>query len=185
MTSQYDAIGSKYNVFKTFPVAAAESFSLETTLRPYLTTNQAPRVLDLACGTGYYSHKLLEWGAASVLGVDLSPAMVATAAASVTPAQEAAGSLSFRVGDALALGNIPDEQPFDVVVGTWLLNYASTLPDMRAMFTTISANLREGGVFVGITPPQMGDDLDAFVAAAKAFADTEQAERWGLHCQLP
>ena len=34
------------------------------------------RVLDLACGSGHFSRRLLKWGAGSVLGVDISSEMI-------------------------------------------------------------------------------------------------------------
>jgi trans-aconitate methyltransferase len=42
---------------------------------------RAKSVLDLACGEGFYSRHLIRWGAARVVGVDSSPAMVALARA--------------------------------------------------------------------------------------------------------
>jgi tRNA (mo5U34)-methyltransferase len=35
-----------------------------------------PRVIDLACNEGWFSHRMLEWGAAYVLGVDVRPQLI-------------------------------------------------------------------------------------------------------------
>ncbi|KAK3368685.1 methyltransferase type 11 [Podospora didyma] len=170
LTSQYDAFGQKYtNVFKAMPTAALETANLRAILTPYLVPDS--RVLDLACGTGYFPRLYLQWGAASVVGVDVSPVMVAAARqqqqTSSSSSEMEKENLQFQVGNALSLGPLP-EGPFDVVTGNWLLNYAGTEAEMTQMFASIAANLRPGGVFVGITPPMVDQkDMDAVVAETK------------------
>ena len=164
--SQYDDIGAKYTaVVKQLPAARIESSSLHAAVAPHI---HGARVLDLACGTGYYSRLLLEWGASSVVGVDLSPAMVAAAERSrESLAPEIAQQLSFRVGDAALIGKLDSSgEGFDVVVGAWLLNYAGDENELAAMFSTISANLKgPNAVFVGIAaPPAAAADLDRYAA---------------------
>ena len=51
----------------------------ERLLRPLVTEVRGKRVLDLGCGTGRWLARLLEQGAASVVGVDLSPEMLVRA----------------------------------------------------------------------------------------------------------
>ena len=58
---------------------------------------------------------------------------------------------TFRVGDCTKPLDLEDE-PFDIVLGAWLLNYASTVAEQLAMWRNIHANLRPGGIFIGITP---------------------------------
>jgi toxoflavin synthase len=178
MASQYDSIGSKYNVFKQLPTSIVETSNLHDALLPYLSMGGKPRVMDLACGTGYYSRKLLEWNASYVLGVDLSSGMIEVANQSLSESGKHHGSLKFMVGDALHLGKIEDELPFDIVIGAWLLNYSSCMEEMTQMFRTISANLKEGGVFVGITPHPT-EDVDAFVQMTNDF-QMERPGRWGV-----
>jgi len=74
--ASYDTIGEKYLLVKEIPTAIAERSNLHAAVSPHVN---GARVLDLACGTGYYSKLLLEWGASSVLGVDLSAAMIEVA----------------------------------------------------------------------------------------------------------
>ena len=178
MTSQYDDIGANYNVFKHLPTSIVESENVKDAVRPYLSKVEKPRVLDLACGTGYYSHKLLEWGASYVLGVDLSTSMVDVARQTISEEQKQAGVLRFETGNALTLGKISDEESFDVVTGVWLLNYSSSLDDMTQMFCSISANLKDGGVFVGVTPHPT-DDIAAF-AKMTSEVQERQGVRWGV-----
>ncbi|KAH8662616.1 methyltransferase type 11 [Xylariales sp. PMI_506] len=173
--SQYDHIGSKYNIFKLLPTSAVEAANLHAVLRDRIAGS---RVLDLACGTGYYSHKLIEWGADFVMGIDLSSAMLQAAKESVSLREEQAASLEFRVGNALELGKIEDQESFDLVIGVWLLNYAANAGQMAQMFRTISTNLKPGGSFVGITPHPAAD-LDAFAQMINDF-EKEQPNQWGI-----
>ena len=177
MTSQYDTIGSKYNIFKALPAATVEVENMKSAVQPFLAVKDKPRVLDLACGAGYYSQKFLEWGADYVFGIDLSPAMISAANENLL-GSEKPGSLRFAIGDAKSLGRIEAEEPFDMVTGAWCLNYASNLEDMTDMFRTISSNLKDGGVFVGLTP-HPADDLDAFAHMTNDF-EKEQPHRWGV-----
>lgn len=69
----------------------------------------------------------------------------------------------FQVGDALSLGRIESEEPFDIVLGVWLLNYASSANGITRIYRSIAANLKDGGVFVGLTPCPT-EDLDGLAA---------------------
>lgn len=159
MAPQYDAIGSKYAVFKTQPTSLVEKGNVKQAILPYLSKSPNPRVLDLACGTGYYSQSAIDWGAGYVLGVDISGGMVDAARELVSQDEKYAGKVNFIVGDALTLGKLDGEEPFDIVIGAWLLNYASNLDEMTMMFQSISANLKKGGVYIGLTP-QGAEDVD-------------------------
>ncbi|KAK0622691.1 hypothetical protein B0T14DRAFT_494303 [Immersiella caudata] len=104
---QYDAIGEKYKVIKQLPTAVAEKSKVHAAIAPLV---KDARVLDLACGTGFFSRLLIEWGAASVVDVDPSPAMIEAAereAQCLDPS--IASCIEFRVGDAATLGKIDGE----------------------------------------------------------------------------
>lgn len=161
MSSQYDSIGARYNSLKQYPVSVMERENMKQTVLPYLTKINKPRVLDLACGTGFYSQYLVQWGAAYVYGVDLSSAMVDVARQTITDEQREKGVLRFEVGDVATLGKIQNEAAFDMVTGSWLLNYSADVEEMARMFKTISENLKDGGVFVG-TVPHPTEDVDAY-----------------------
>lgn len=165
MAAQYDDIGSKYQSFKTLPTSLIEEASLKDTVEPWLSKFPNARVLDLACGTGYHSKNLLDWGAGYVLGIDSSSGMVDAAREVLGKDTMYNGKVNFRVGNALDLGQIGHEEPFHIVIGNWLLNYASDPEEMTSMYRTISANLKDGGVFISINPPP-AEDVD------------ERAENW-------
>ncbi|KAL8739505.1 MAG: hypothetical protein Q9190_007697, partial [Brigantiaea leucoxantha] len=151
MPTQYDSIGTLYNGMKTLPVASLERRNVEAAIKPHI---QGARVLDLACGTGYYSRFLLEWGARQVVGVDISSTMVDAACAAATSAAEPKDRLDFLVGDCATPEPIKhDGGDFDIVLGAWFLNYAPDAQTLKNMFRTVSLNLKAGGRFIGIVWP--------------------------------
>src|SRR4029450_10204205 len=70
---QYDHIGSKYDEYsQTATLRRAEVY---TVLR-MTGALSGQRVLDMACGLGFFPRLLKHHGAAQVLGIDISPEMV-------------------------------------------------------------------------------------------------------------
>lgn len=71
--AQYDHIGSKYDEYtQTAPLKWAECY----TFFRMVGGLEGKRVLDVACGVGFYTRLLKQRGAAQVLGVDISPEMI-------------------------------------------------------------------------------------------------------------
>lgn len=106
-------------------------------------------ILDLAAGEGRLSRMLMERGARSVLGGELSPEMVRRAVA----LNEAAGG---RCGLRYAVLDARDDEftldpPVDVVTAMYLLHYAASEEDLLRMGRLIARNLRPGGRFVTYT----------------------------------
>ncbi|KAK6369894.1 uncharacterized protein PV06_01760 [Exophiala oligosperma] len=180
--SQYDEIGLSYESLKAQPAALVERANLRAVITPLLLSSprrggrpsthpddrddddekEEVSVLDLACGTGYYSRLVLSWGASRVVGVDISSAMIEAARSQ----SEDSSRLTFLVGDCsrpLSLKNAwsEKEERFDIVLGAWLLNYASSPSDLVSMFGNVSSHLKPGGHFVGVTP-HPATDLDSF-----------------------
>ena len=145
MSAQYDVIGATYEEFRNLPLTTLQDANVKAAVAPFIKN---AKVLDLACGTGYYSRKFLEWGANQVVGIDISNEMVDAANA----ASSNLDRLEFHVGDC----SVPVQYqngPFDMVFGAWLLNYASNGKEMTRMFGNVSVNLKSSGYFIGITPP--------------------------------
>ena len=140
--AQYDHIGSKYDEYaRTATLKQAESY----TFFRMVGALEGQRVLDLACGFGFYTRLLKQHGAAQVDGVDLSPEMIRLA-----HQQEQAEPLgiTYQVGDAVAL---PQLGPFDLVTAVYLLNYATSKDQMLGMFRRVYDNLVAGGRFIAYT----------------------------------
>ena len=100
-------------------------------------------ILDLACGTGYYAKELRRRGAARVVGVDLSEAMIRA-----TRAQEEKEPLGVEYVHADA-GEMERLGDFDLVTGIHLLHYATSFEHLKGMCKSISRNLKPAGRFIG------------------------------------
>ncbi len=140
--AQYDHIGSKYDEYaRTSTLKPAERY----TVFRMVGALDGLRVMDLACGFGYYTRLLKQHGAAQVIGVDISPEMIRLA-----DQEEQAEPLgiTYQVCDALTL---PSMDRFDLITAVYLLNYATSRDQMLGMFRSAYDNLVEGGRFVAYT----------------------------------
>jgi SAM-dependent methyltransferase len=154
MDTDYDRIAEQYKRAKLQP--------WRTHLERYTLLRLAGdvagnAVIDLACGEGYYSRELRRRGAARVVGVDLSRAMIGLAEAE--EARQPLG-VEYRVGDARAL-DVPGE--FDLAFAAYLLNYARTPEELTRMCQTVARALRPGGRFVAVNnnPAELIADFPA------------------------
>ncbi|MFO1023774.1 MAG: methyltransferase domain-containing protein [Acetobacteraceae bacterium] len=141
MTTDYNVIGEQYRVGRQ--QAWRRHIEFYTMMR--LIGNPAGKhVIDIACGEGTYSRALMEAGAASVIGVDLSETMVQLAAA--MEAERPLG-IRYQVGDGRNLGFGPQ---FDLAVAGFLLNYARDRAELEQMCRSIAQCLRPGGRFLTV-----------------------------------
>ena len=148
MATQYDDIGATYNELRKQLGARYTDYNFEVAAAPLV---KGAKVLDLACGTGLKSNAMHSWGASRVVGVDISSAMIDVAKANTT-----SEDIQYLVADCSA-PVLFDGGNFNVVLGSWLLNYASTRGEMINMYRTIAMNLKEGGTFLGVTPAPSED----------------------------
>ena len=141
MTADYDKFARLYKASKRLPFREyIEWFSYKKLLGDISQKS----VLDLACGEGFYSRRIKRIGAVTVIGVDISEKMIQLAR---EQEQNHPIGIEYILGDVMALGSIGK---FDLVVASYLLNYAQTKEQLLKMFLTIAANLKSGGRFVGI-----------------------------------
>jgi SAM-dependent methyltransferase len=166
--AEYDDIAAEYAASKQLPfrtvVEAPTLFGLAGNVRG-LT------VLDLPCGDGTYSRALARRGAASVTGADLSSAMVERAEAAE---RDAPLGILYEVGDAADLGQIG---AFDLVVASYLFNYARTRAELLAFARSVARNLKPGGRLVGMNdnPRTASDRYGSY--AAHGFSRTIDGPR--------
>ena len=73
------------------------------------------RVLDLACNEGWFSHRMLEWGASYVLGVDIRPRLIRRATMLREHFRIPADRMELRCADVFDL-NVSELGTFDVVL---------------------------------------------------------------------
>ncbi|WP_353931854.1 class I SAM-dependent methyltransferase [Okeanomitos corallinicola TIOX110] len=139
MAAHYDSIAQEYKRSKDLPIRAhIERYTYFNMLGDV----RGKSILDLACGEGIYSREFKKKGAALVVGVDISEKMIELAK------QEEAKQkfdIQYIVADVMELGKIGD---FDLVVASYLLNYAQTEEQLLKMCQTIFTNLKPGGRFV-------------------------------------
>lgn len=139
MNAQYDAIAEHYRRSKSSP--------LRTYVEAYTFLNligavRGKRILDLACGEGFYSRRLMRLGAARVVGVDVSAEMIRLA--EERERDEPLG-VEYICADARDMGDLGQ---FDIVVAAYLLHYAPNKSDLERMCRTITRHLPEAGRFV-------------------------------------
>jgi toxoflavin synthase len=140
--AQYDHIGSKYDEYaRTATLKRAECYTFFHMVGPLA----GKRVLDLACGFGFYTRLLKQHSAAEVTGVDISPEMIRLARVNE---QVAPLGITYHVGDAVIL---PPLGPFDLITAVYLLNYATSQDQLLGMCRSAYDNLVAGGRFVAYT----------------------------------
>ncbi|GHG26375.1 class I SAM-dependent methyltransferase [Streptomyces filamentosus] len=136
---QYDAIGEAFEGFKALPIMRYAEVPSVLELVGDVTGRS---VLDVACGTGFYSRRFKRRGATDVLGVDISSGMIDAARA--IEARDPLG-VRYEVGNAAELE--PADRPFDIALGIQCLNYAETVEELERMCRSIHRNLVPGGAF--------------------------------------
>ncbi|PZT70310.1 class I SAM-dependent methyltransferase [Streptomyces sp. SW4] len=136
---QYDGIGEAFEGFKALPLTR---YGEVPSFLGLVGDVSGRSVLDLACGTGFYSREFKRRGAADVLGVDISGEMIA--AARGIEAREPLG-VRYEVGDVAELP--PLDRRFDIALAVQCLNYAEDIAVMERMCRNIHRNLKPGGEF--------------------------------------
>ncbi|MEU8435006.1 class I SAM-dependent methyltransferase [Streptomyces sp. NPDC029216] len=135
----YDGIGEAFEGFKTLPIIRYAEVPGFLALVGDVTGKS---VLDIACGTGFYSRELKRRGASRVLGFDISSAMIDAAAA-----RERSESLgvTYEVADTASLRDF--DEPFDVAIAVQAFNYAGEVAEIEQMMRNIRRSLVAGGEF--------------------------------------
>lgn len=142
MLTDYNQIAPQYRKAKQQPW---RSLIEEYSFLKLIGDLQGKKVVDLACGEGFFTRKLMLGGAASVVGTDISREMIALA-----HLQEAESPLGiqYHVEDARATGPQLD---FDLAVSAWLLVYARDREELAVMCRGLARQLRPGGRLVTLT----------------------------------
>ena len=150
MTTDYDLITTEYQRSKLQPWRRYAEGSLLFDLAGDLS---GKKVLDLACGEGFYTRMIRLRGATRVVGVDLSAGMI-----DLARQQEASQptGIDYRIHDVCDLAL---DETFDLVMAAYLLNYASSAGALLAMCQSVARHLRPGGRFVTVNnnPGYTGD----------------------------
>ncbi|MFE5481343.1 class I SAM-dependent methyltransferase [Streptomyces sp. NPDC056527] len=160
---QYDEIGEAFEGFKALPLTR---FGEVPSFLGMVGDVSGKSVLDLACGTGFYSREFKRRGATDVFGVDISVEMIA--AARQIEERDPLG-VRYEVGAVEELETL--DRRFDIALAVQCLNYAEDIAAMERMCRNIHRSLVPGGEF--------------FVFAQKpdyAF-DCASLGTYGFHCE--
>jgi trans-aconitate methyltransferase len=137
-----------------------------------------PQVLDLACGTGSITDRLLRrFPSARSTGVDLDPALL-TIARGHFAADSRAEFVTADISDADWVHKLP-HRAYDAVLTSTALHWLRT-PQLSALYGQLVGLLREGGVFMNADHMQDSSTPRINEAAHNlAHARREQAKASG------
>ena len=138
--AEYDAIAGDYKDSKQL---SFRTYIEEYTFFESLGDINGLKVLDLACGEGFYTRKLKRAGAGDVLGVDLSAEMIRLAEAEERTLPTGCRYLNQDAADLVL------DEPVDLVVAMYLLNYARNADELLRFIRAAHGALKPGGRFVG------------------------------------
>ncbi|MCJ1335685.1 hypothetical protein MMC09_000958 [Bachmanniomyces sp. S44760] len=194
MSTQYNSIQAPYNLLRETTLSHIEEENVHDTIAPLIPN---ARVLDLACGSGFYAYKFLQWGASAVTGVDISSAMIdearrrgptstsrpsSSTSSTTTTTSDQPPTIEFIISDCANPIPTPySNKPYDIVFGAWLLNYAPDLTNLTSMFRTAALNLKPNGHFIAVTVPPTHDPKAALEAESKARPPS-MGGSGGLYC---
>ncbi|HEY6451637.1 MAG TPA: class I SAM-dependent methyltransferase [Steroidobacteraceae bacterium] len=109
-------------------------------LEPWMAVGPHTRVLDVGCGIGRWSRRLAARGA-QVLGIDISPTMIAEARR-----RAGADGVAERCRfEAQNLSALRLDQQFDLVLSVTVLQHILAPDDLRAALSAMHAHLAPGG----------------------------------------
>lgn len=145
-------------------------------------TGPEPNVLDLACGTGSITDRLLSrFPAARVTGIDIDPVLL-TIARSHFAGDDRVELVSADLTDPQWTEALPDH-PYDAVLTATALHWLDTEP-LRTLYGRIREVLRDGGVFLNAdhmtdaSAPRINAAAEAFHAARKEREQAAGALDW-------
>ncbi|GAB1544571.1 hypothetical protein NUACC21_72470 [Scytonema sp. NUACC21] len=142
MTDLYNSIGGNYEQYKMQgKLAIAEKFTFFKILGNF----QGKSILDLACGSGFYSRLLKEQEAARVVGVDISEEMIKVAR---QKEQNNPLGIDYHLFD---VAKLPKLGSFDLAIAVYLLNYAENKETLLQMLRCIRNNLEPNGRLIAVT----------------------------------
>ncbi|MEM9630818.1 MAG: methyltransferase domain-containing protein [Pseudomonadota bacterium] len=148
----FNSIAKRYRRMKARPLT---HYIVEPTVLGLIGEVKGLDAIDLACGEGRWTRVLKRLGAATASGVDISEEMIRLAEASE---QSEPLGCSYRIADVATLDAV---RTYDIAVGAFLLNYASSPEQLLAFCRTAARLLKPNGRFVGINS-NMSLDVTAY-----------------------
>jgi len=140
--AQYDKIAHDYVI--GLGERKYRKYSLLDTFFRVLGNVKGKSVLDVGCGEGFFTRKIKQLGADTVIGTDVSKEMIMLAK---EQERQIPLGIDYQVHD---LANHPKLGEFDIVTAGFVLHYSETKDQLRRMCLNVRKNLKSGGRFVGI-----------------------------------
>jgi cyclopropane fatty-acyl-phospholipid synthase-like methyltransferase len=134
---QYDGIADEYSQMENPP----KTYVVIPTFDKIIGDVQGKSVLDLACGDGFFTRRLLGLNLSEIMGIDISQEMI-------KKANQDNSGIEYLVGDVQTLQL---NRKFDLITAVHLLNYSQTANELATMCEKIYAHLNENGRFSTIT----------------------------------
>jgi len=140
----FGAYAQYYNLLYQDKDYAEEVQYIQSLLRTYAPAAQ--HILELGCGTGMHACLLAEFGY-YIHGIDQSEEMLRKAGEKLPQySSELAERVTFQQGDIRA---IQLDKSFDAVLSLFhVMSYQALNEDLGAVFKTVHAHLKTGGVFL-------------------------------------
>lgn len=154
--NNYNILASRYTKSNIKP---DKQYSILPTVMEMVGDCRGMTVIDLGCGSGFFTISIAKAGASVVCGVDNSVAQIELA-----KKISAHPSIHYCVGDIFTQRG----EPVDVIVAPFVANYSRTLPILVHFFELVFASLREGGKAVFVIDLPNGKSLKRF-GAIKTF----------------
>jgi cyclopropane fatty-acyl-phospholipid synthase-like methyltransferase len=152
-TAAYDLWSEVYDTDGNF-LQALDNLEMQTLLPRFLSqiaTPQPWKLIDMGCGTGRNTLKLLHLPGSTVLGLDASPKMLdiaksrVDAEVKVQKLDQRVKQVEFGIYDLLCDKEVPTSATnADAMISTLVIEHVP----VDAFFTTASKMLKPGGVFL-------------------------------------
>ena len=151
--NDYDLLAASY---KKSAVKPDKRYSILPTVLKMVGDCTGKTVIDMGCGTGFFTLPLAELGASTVCGVDNSREQIKIASRASPHS-----AIHYTVGDIF----IQHGGPVDVINAPFVVNYARTIPTLRHFFGLVHSSLRKDGKAVFVVDLPNGKNLERFGAA--------------------
>lgn len=141
MAEEYDKLAIAYTGSRTNP---SNMYTYDHSVLRAVGNLEGKDVLDIGCGDGGLSRKIIELGASSVVGFDISSVQIGLALLAERTSPTGA---QFMVGNAC---DIELDRQLDVAVASHVFHYAQTKEQLGQMFENAYSHLRPGGKLVAL-----------------------------------
>ncbi|CAG9322775.1 unnamed protein product [Blepharisma stoltei] len=116
------------------------------------------RILDLGCGSGEFVAHMIQKGAQTAIGIDISQKMIDDANNLLSSQPQLSSRFSFAKANCFSIENVQEILPlekyagyFDAITSIFLLCYAQSERELNDLFCLCNKYLKENGTFAFIT----------------------------------